>query len=331
MSNIPYTITSSSLTFVLEGKTHVVQKESLNFKPLRDALLDGDVDAVKKNITVARGIETWAKGDFKVNGDQISYKGEKIDDSLNARILKTASEGGNPTNLFRFIEDLSFNTSYRSVQQLYPFLQHHNIALDEEGNILVYKAVNRNYRDFHTGTCDNSPGQILEMPRNKISDDPNEACHFGYHVGALGYASSFGSADRRILICKVRPRDVVCVPYDYTHQKMRVCRYEVIGNYSGPLSDTNDHVVVEDEDIETTLGEEIEDEDSPEEDVRPRQKTVLGDDFERSDFDRLSARELVQCSHKALRRYAQMLKIVNASKIKGGKPALIFRILEVRS
>jgi len=46
-----------------------------------------------------------------------------------------------------------------------------------------------------------------------------------------------------MIICRVHPKDVVSVPYDSNSQKMRVCRYKVIGNYGGdmgPIHDTHE-------------------------------------------------------------------------------------------
>ena len=101
---------------------------------------------------------------------------------------------------------------------------------------LAYKGVTSNMTDAHTGTVDNSIGVTNELPRNKISDDPNKDCHFGFHVGALDYAKTFSN---RVIICKVDPADVVCVPYDCSQQKMRVCKYKVIGHWNGqPMSST---------------------------------------------------------------------------------------------
>ena len=52
------------------------------------------------------------------------------------------------------------------------------------------------------------------------------------HVGALAYAITFCSGGgSRIVICEVDPENVVCVPYDCSQQKMRVCEYKVIGHH----------------------------------------------------------------------------------------------------
>jgi broad specificity phosphatase PhoE len=37
------------------------------------------------------------------------------------------------------------------------------------------------------------------------------------------------------MICKIDPADVVSVPLDSEHQKVRCCKYEVVGEYDGDL------------------------------------------------------------------------------------------------
>jgi hypothetical protein len=232
MSEIKYNLTRESVTFIYEGKSYSVQKEAANFNPIREALLSENWNEVPKHLTIGKSIEEWAKGEFKVEGGIIKYKGEEIPYNLSRRIFAMAQGGDDPTPVFKFWERLQKNPSARSVAQLWDFLQHTNIPLTTNGTFYAYKGVKSNYKDAHSGTVDNSPGAINRMPRNKISDDPRVECHFGFHVGALGYARGFSEL---VVVCEVDPEHVVCVPYDQNSQKMRVCEYKVVGNYGGPL------------------------------------------------------------------------------------------------
>ena len=186
-----------------------------------------------------------------------------------------ASEGKDPTIVMNFWERLSKNPSYRSVQQLWSFLRHQGIPMVPDGCFLAYKGVRSDFKDAHSGKFDNKPGAIHSMPRNKISDDPKEACHEGFHVGALQYAKDFSD---RVVVCKVSPEDVVCVPYDHSAQKMRVCKYEVVGNWNGefmpdlvfenyrPEDDDHDEDEDRDDDFPSTAGLDDDQDDEFEED-----------------------------------------------------------------
>ena len=63
-------------------------------------------------------------------------------------------------------------------------------------------------------------GNPLKQRIKSLCDNmPN--VHFGSHE----YASTFGP---RMVLVKVDPKDLVCVPYDCSQGKVRVCRYWVL-------------------------------------------------------------------------------------------------------
>jgi len=136
------------------------------------------------------------------------------------------------TPLANFLTRLLANPSNRSVEQLYVFIERHKLPVDEEGFVYCWKAVDFNLRDKHTGTISNHIGAVVQMPRNQISDDPSEGCHRGLHCGNFNYVRGFGSGDDRYIMVKVDPANVVCIPYDSSYEKMRVCEYEVIEEVS---------------------------------------------------------------------------------------------------
>jgi len=226
----PYTMTNDSITVVWEGKPHVVQRGSPQFTGLRKVIIAEKWNQVPKHLTIAKSIKDWAKGKVTLKDDTFFISGTRIPADINSRIVEMATKGEDPTPLFNFWERLQRNPSMRSVEQLWPFLMHKGIPLTKEGRFLAYKGVQENFKDAHTGTIDNKPGMVNKMPRNQISDDPNHACHEGFHVGALSYAQSFS---KRVIICEVDPEHVVCVPYDSSQEKMRVCEYTVKGLHNG--------------------------------------------------------------------------------------------------
>lgn len=317
-----FSLTNSSVLVVVDGKSYSYQEGTPNFAALRKAILAEDWDAIPKCLSVASSIEQWAKGKFKVVGDVIRYDGDPLPREMNERILKMASTGEDPSSVFKFWERLQLNPSNRSVESLYPFLMHAGIPLDENGFIIAYKSVRSDFKDHHSGTIDNHPGQHPSIPRNKVSDDPRCACHEGLHVGDLSYASSFGGDGSIILICRVDPANVVCVPYDESSRKMRVCDYEVLGIHVGKLSDTSykgDYDEDNDDDGYGDYG-----------DVSAPVKGCPKDTpFET--LDALDEEELMNISIGVLRTYAaRHLKMVGASKIHGGKVALVQKILKIR-
>jgi len=333
MSRIPYTMTDNSISIIFKGRSHVIQSTQPNFAALKSALQDerwGDVEA---NLSVAKALTAWAEGEFTVEGNEVSYKGTPMPDEMSTRVLEMAATGHDPMIVCRFYERLMKNPSRRSVTQLWVFLKHMGIPLTPDGCFLAYKGVNNDLTDCHTGKIYNTPGTVHEMPRNLISDDPREACHFGFHVGAIGYARGFAS---RTIICKVDPEHVVCVPYDSSAEKMRVCKYEVIGHYSGQLPDGVFDLNAELEDTQPEPTPVVK---------APKAKAPAGKPKVKAEsavakakakvkggLNDLDEEALMEQSLEALRKYARWeLDIVGASKMGGGKVGLVARILKVRA
>jgi hypothetical protein len=129
--------------------------------------------------------------------------------------------------LEQFIDNLMENPSKRAVDELYGFLEKNTLPITDDGCFLAYKKVKADYKDVYSGTIDNSVGQNVSMPRNKVNDDANQTCSDGLHFCSIDYLKHFGG--ERIVILKINPRDVVSIPVDYNNAKGRCCAYYVIG------------------------------------------------------------------------------------------------------
>jgi hypothetical protein len=241
---MPYQITNDTVMVVVNGEAHEVDSSQPNYEALRAAVLEGRWADVPKHLTVAQAITDWTFGSFTVVDSNILFDGEVLPSAFSSRVLKMVGNGEDPQPLMRAWERLEENPSYRSRQQTFDFLMRNpGIPFTEDGFILFYKGVRNDFRDCHSGKFDNSPGQKPYMKRNRVSDDPTKPCHFGFHVGDRSYARSFGA---RVVICKVDPADIVCVPNDCSQRKVRIHRYEVIGVDNGQLlPDTTIKVDVE--------------------------------------------------------------------------------------
>lgn len=276
---------------------------------------------------MSKALSEYAQGDFTFKNGKFFYKDISLPDNMNRRIEKMAINGEDPTIIFRFYERLKRNPSWRSVQQLFTFLDKDNIPFTKDGCFLAYKSVRADYKDVHSGRWDNKPGVVNKMPRNEISDDPQQACHVGFHVGALGYARGFGGT--KMVICKVDPEHVVCVPYDHSAEKMRVCEYKVVGEWNGqPLDSTSFDDYEEPKKTVSPAPAPASDEKKKETVVPVRRKATKG--YEK--YDKMNEAELMDCSIDQLRQYAgKGLLMTGASKVPGGKAALINAIQKIRT
>lgn len=318
MNRPPYTITHDSITIIIDGKTHTTQKGTPNFLALRKAILEEDWDALDAHLTVSSSLEKWAKGKFSIDGDRLAYQGEALPDELHQRIVEMATSGEDPTAVLKFWERLQKNPSFRSVKQLWGFLEHKGIPLTPDGCFLAYKGVKEDYTDRHSGAFINKPGAEHKMARNQISDDPAVACHQGFHVGSLEYAGGFGA---RTVVCQIDPEHVVCVPNDSGMGKMRVCQYLVIGNHGAKLPST----VFKEEKPKLPRAKVV-NKGGKKAKKAERKRAAGWTKFHNMDTAKLMTQGIME-----LRQYAgKGLLILGSSKIPGGKTALVARIIKIR-
>lgn len=323
-----YTLTNESVTIVTPDGPVTVRKGQPNFFQLRAAVLEEDEEKAMGLLTVEDSIEEWSSGLFKVKNEAIHYGDEQLPGEFNSRILEMLKKGESPEPILNFWEKLQNNPSWHSVKQLFRFLSNKGIPIQEDGTFLAYKSVRQDLTDVHSGKFKNEPGAVIQMARNKISDDPNQPCHEGFHIGSLEYARGFGGTGNKLLICQVDPADVVCVPYDSSSGKMRVCEYLVVGFYSGQALPS------------TTIKDA-----KPKEAKAPRKtkkkiaKTQTVEN--KTDWGPLTPKgiknlndmgllDLATMHIVTLRRYAGHLKVVGAWKLPGGKTSLMEAIGIVR-
>lgn len=230
MSKVNYHITQNSVTVNFEGKTLSIARGDQRFAKVISAIKEGRLDEIPEIVDISAA---FAKDGFKlVDGQVVTPTGEALPVELNARIIEFQREGLPFQHLLKFWDNLKQNPSFRSREQLFKFLEHNGHPLTDDGCFIAYRGVTEDFKDKHTGTFDNSPGAICEMPREQVDDDPTRTCSAGLHAAAWGYASNW--SEKRVEV-KINPRDVVAVPVDYNGEKMRVCKFEVIQVCEKPL------------------------------------------------------------------------------------------------
>lgn len=230
MTNIPYMITDTTVTAYINGAVKTMASNEPAFDELVDALKENvhDVSLIEELFDKPKYIIRMSKGHVEVTDDEILYKGEPVHSVLTQRMLDLVSDGYDIMPWVNFLDNLMENPSYRSREQLYTFLEKWGAPLTQDGCFIAFKNVRRDFRDIHSGRFDNSPGQVVEMDRAGVDDDPNRTCSAGLHACASSYLSSFYVSGAKTVSVKINPKDVVSIPTDYDFAKMRVSRYEVL-------------------------------------------------------------------------------------------------------
>ena len=246
-----YIITPEGVTVFSNGQSYTLSSTHGNFNAVIDAIRNNESEETIVDLLNPRVALTKYLGEkFEVGENTVKFNGEEVHGTLVQRIIECHRDDLPVEPLLRFFENLEANPSFSARTELYDFLAHRNMPITPDGCFLAYKSVRPDFTDHHTGKFSNRVGTVLEMERRKVDDDRNNGCSYGFHAGSLEYATTFGGNDRKVLVVKINPADVVSVPTDCDCQKLRTARYEVVDLYSGPLRNTiaDDSNLYEDED-----------------------------------------------------------------------------------
>lgn len=330
MKRLNYSITEGTAIVFVDGEVYTVPSTHKNYRRILDVLL-GDVlneeekiETVLDAVNVSKEIEKYAEGRITIeDGETMLYSGESIPtEALVDRILELKQKGHSFKHLITFLDNLMENPNESSREDLYRFLSKNNLPITSRGTFLAYKKVRDNYRDVYSGTIDNSIGAIVTMPRDKVDPNINEACSTGLHVAAYNYLD-FYSGDR-VVIVEVNPRDVVSVPLDHNDEKLRCCRYEVVGEIDDYKSSRikSSFVDVEQED---EYEEEFFEEDGYDEDWLSEDEEAIEDEYDgqwgdeeeidsvrTEPFDSVRTEPFVEWTSNGVKKSGYLVKTIDA-------------------
>jgi hypothetical protein len=258
-------ITAQSITVLDENFVpKSVPSSHPNFEKIRDALEAGaGYDVLSPLLDLPSAVIDFMEGSITIADGVLFFNERPLENSLTSRILAfiEAKQEGLARPLINFLTKVMENPSRRAVQGLHEWTEKSNLPIHPDGDLLAWKIVNDDYTDCYTGRFDNSIGQIVEVPRNDVDEDPDRTCSYGLHFCSTEYLPNYGPADKRVVVVKLNPADVVAFPRDYNTSKGRACRYEVVGEvpadraaeffpdrtfvYGGDFSDIEDEDEIE--------------------------------------------------------------------------------------
>lgn len=254
MSNLQYSLIRNSGGEVITVFANGNMYSALDTHPNWTAIKAG-VEADDANVIDLFDIGVTAQARFEKLSDRVSVKSGKVyfdnqptHNALTEQVVRFIEDGQEDFGpLVEFFEKVQSNPNEHSREQLYSWLDVHDFTILPNGNFVGYKGVRVNGDSYesishgtaisdgveYTGAIPNPIGAVVEMPRDAVQHDPSVGCHTGLHVGTWSYASGF--AQGAVLKVEVNPRDVVSVPTDCNHQKLRTCRYTVLEVIDAPV------------------------------------------------------------------------------------------------
>lgn len=246
-------ILNDTVIVVRNGVPCQLDKSHKNFTKIYDILVNKvhdnkisayDLDKIYKLIDVKSALEEFTQGAVTIVKNNVFLNDTKIDGRV-VHVLLNCFDECDEDGLSRFsnfLEKVSECQSWKVVNRLYDFLEKSDLMVDHEGRVVAYKVVRSTYMDKYSNTMDNSPGNIVEMPRNEVDDRDEVTCSKGLHVCSQRYIKEFYSNGDRIVRVAVDPRDWVSVPVDYDFSKARVCRYEVLDDVTDEVLNMKWHI-----------------------------------------------------------------------------------------
>lgn len=228
ISKSQYTLVPGSIVVIQHsGEVYTVDASHDLFDKIVKKCTTGHFQEAVNLSEPAKAMTEFTKGDVTVCDGQVMYMGEVVNDGLGEAILRLMSDGDDGfKKLVSFLDKVKKNPSYKSRMELFGFIKAADIEITDSGDLICWKRIKEDWTDCHTGTIDNSVGAIVEMDRKDVNDNSNETCSDGLHCCAKSYLNHFRGA--RVVKVLVNPEDVVSIPTDYNHAKMRTCKYVVI-------------------------------------------------------------------------------------------------------
>lgn len=248
---LSYIVTNSgNITLVADNRSFVIGKEHPNYEKIKGGLATMSetelVNLADISLAIQNEVEAIYNGKATLSNGSVLFNGQPVHSTLANRIKELSQSGFPVTPLLRFMENLMNSPSNKVVNRLFDFLSHDGLPITEDGCFLAYKSVQNDYYSKTTGNLVllqgkvvdgriyNGVGETVECVRNQVDDNEQNHCSNGLHAGAFEYAGPggyFNKKNERVVIVKINPADVVSVPTDHSSQKLRTCKYIVVGEY----------------------------------------------------------------------------------------------------
>ena len=245
---MPLTHTKSNdnhYTVTLEGQPHMFDHTHPQFSSLIECVHSSDADEFVRLLNTGNQIEDWSEGDFEFRDGFLYFEDEQIATDPTNRIVECIAGGFPHKFMLNYLTNLYDNVSERAVQESYKWTSHKGLPITEDGMMVGYKGVrphagdtivakngeinDGDLVDIYTGkTFRNNVGDKCSMQRRTVCDVHTKGCESGLHVGTYEYACNWAGNTGVVVLVKFNPANIVSVPSDCEHSKLRVSEYEVI-------------------------------------------------------------------------------------------------------
>lgn len=245
-------LANDTLTVILDNGMEIktARADHPKWNDILAAYKVSPINPILENLLSMKAVvEEYSSGQLSVTSAGVTYCGLPLHTVDAQRVMAFMREGLPYFPIANYIVRKMNNPSQRAIQELYPFLEHGGMTLTPEGKIIAYKGVQNDFWSVQgnketivlqgkvneQGQIWNGIGETIEVKRSCVCDDFRQPCGPGLHVGSLSYAKGHGA---RVILIEFDPADAVSIPLDCSCMKCRVCKYKVVGDYTGPMPNT---------------------------------------------------------------------------------------------
>jgi len=255
-------VTPAGILMFVNGQMVSIANDHPNVSKIKDAISTGDYATAVEYADTKAVARKWLSTDkdFTLEGSAVALHGDPFSVKVTDKVLNMIEAGHNPEPLFKFLRKVRLNPSKTAQDELLLFCVANGFMIHEDGDIIAYKSLRGDYRDIHSGTVLAKPAHLMtpeelvkytpgvkqgdvttkvvngittiSMARHKVDDNRDNTCSVGLHFAAHKYASTWAGAidgvNRRLIVMKVSPTDVVSIPSDYHNEKGRCWSYQAI-------------------------------------------------------------------------------------------------------
>ena len=233
-------------TVVLGGQPHQFDHTHPEYTGLCECVMTGDADEFVNLINTGTVIENWSEGNFEFRDGFLYYENEQVANQPTERIINMIKNSWDYKPMLAYLDRLYQNVSNRAVHESYTWCSNKGLPITADGMLIGYKGVSLysgedrfdklgrplaegDHVDKYTGTSfRNNIGDECSMNRRGVSDNCNDGCASGLHVGTYEYAENWAGTNGVVVLVKFDPADIVSVPTDCQYSKMRVSKYTVV-------------------------------------------------------------------------------------------------------
>jgi DNA-binding XRE family transcriptional regulator len=222
---LPFIMKENYISVTVSGKPHSFNPAHPSFSLIKEALLAKDFRKVRNTIVDGDKIFNQTAGKIVLDRGIIKYEDKPVNSALTKKILELVHGGHTVKHMMSFMDNLYQNPDTETRDEIFKFLERHQLPITDDGCFIAYKAVKSDYTDCYSGTVSNKLGQVVTFPRKVADTNRRNLCSYGLHFASLQYVRGFGGS--KVMGIKINPRDVIAVPLS-DEGKGRCIQYEVV-------------------------------------------------------------------------------------------------------